>query len=138
MMTQEQTRGSNPQALDEIRTFLGVMAVALRETVAGFEETTARVIDLVTVRAGRADRDLVVALQNFDRLQQEFATFADVFNLAAAKSHESWVRTAGDGHPVEDAIAKIPIADLKDRLLRHLGAAMSDLMTEPTSDEAVF
>jgi len=138
VITQEQTDAVNPPALDEIRTFFAVMATALRETVVRFEETTARVTELTVMRGGRADRDLVVALQNFDRLQQEFATLADVFVLAAAKSPESWLRTAGNGHPVEDAIAKIPIADLKERFLRHLGIAMSDLTTSPMSEEVVF
>ncbi len=138
MTTQEQTDVLEPRALDEIRTFFAVMAMALRETVVHFEETTARVSELTVMRGGRADRALVVALQNFDRLQQEFATLADVFILAAAKSPESWLRTAGNGHPVEDAIAKIPIADLKERLLRHLGIAMADLTTSPMSEDAVF
>jgi len=138
VITQEQTAAPDPPALDEIRTFLAVMAMALRETVVRFEVTTARVTDLAVMRAGRADRNLVVALQNFDRLQQELATLAEVFILAAAKSRESWLRTAGGGHPAEDAIARIPIADLKERLLRHLGIAMSDLTTSSMSEDVVF
>lgn len=141
MTTQEQTDAPDPPAFDEVRTFLAVMAMALRETVVRFEETTARVTELAVMRAGRTDRadhDLVVALQNFDRLQQEFSTLADVFIMAAGKSPESWLRTAGNGHPAEDAIAKIRIADLRERLLRHLGVAMSDLTASPMLEEVVF
>jgi hypothetical protein len=124
-------------ALDEIRTFLSVMATAVRDTLGQFEQTTARVIDLAVMRLGRPDRDLVVTLQTFDRLQQEFATLADVLNLAAGKSRESWLRGAGNGHPAEDAIAQVSIGALKERLLRDLrGAAGLMAATEP--EEAIF
>jgi hypothetical protein len=130
--------GAEALALDEIRTFLSVMATAVRDTLGQLEGTTARVIELAVMRAGRPDRDLVVTLQTFDRLQQEFATLADVLNLAAAKSHESWLPSAGDGHPAEDAVAEVPIGELKERLLRQLRSAManSPAMAEPA--EAVF
>ena len=49
-------------------------------------------------------------------------SFAEVFASAAVKSLELWQRTTGqDGHPAEDAIAKIPLTDLKSRILRQLG-----------------
>jgi hypothetical protein len=124
-------------ALDEIRTFLSVMATAVRDTLGQFEQTTARVIDLAVMRVGRPDRDLVVTLQTFDRLQQEFATLADVLNLAAGKSHQSWLRGAGGGHPAEDAIAKVSIGALKERLLRDLRGG-ADLMAAAEPEEAVF
>ncbi len=125
-------------ALDEIRSFLSVMATAVRDTLGQFEQTTARVIDLAVMRLGRPDRDLVVTLQTFDRLQQEFATLADVLNLAAGKSHESWRRGAGNGHPAEDAIAQVSIGALKERLLRDLRGAAADLMEAAEPEEAVF
>ncbi len=125
-------------ALDEIRTFLAVMATAVRETLGQFEQTTARVIDLAVMRVGRPDRDLVVTLQTYDRLQQEFATLADVLNLAAGKSSESWRRGAGNGHPAEDAIAQVSIGALKERLLRDLRGAAADLMEAAEPEEAVF
>lgn len=138
MKVQEQADAPAQAAFDEIRIFLIVMAMALRETVMLFEETTSRVTDVAVTRAGRADRDLVVTLQNFDRLQQEFATLADVFNEIAAKSRESWLQGADGAHPAEDAIAKIPIGDLKERVLRHLAGAMADSTQEAMSEEAVF
>ncbi len=118
--------------LEEIKTFLTVMATELHETILKLERTTVRVTELTALRAGRPDWDLVVALQDFDRLQQEFVSFADVFAMAAAKAPESWRRTAAGGHPAEDAIAKIPLNDLKLRLLRNLGADEQD------AAEAVF
>jgi hypothetical protein len=98
------------------------MATELHETILRLERTTARVTELTALRAARPERDLIVALQDFDRLQQEFVSFADAFASAAAKSPESWRDAAVDGHPAEDAIARIPLTDLKARILRQLGS----------------
>jgi hypothetical protein len=90
------------------------------------------VTELTALRPSRPERELVVALQDFDRLQQEFVSFAEV-SSAAVKSLESWQRIAGqDGHPAEDAIAEIPLTDLKSRILRQLGSA------DEVSAEVVF
>ncbi len=122
--------------IDEIATFLDATAAALRDTVARFEKTTARITENVTTRPSLADRDLIVTLQDFDRLQQEFSTLADVLARAAAKSGESWRRAEGGGHPAEDAIATVSIADLKDRLMYSLGAPSMDMAVG--TDEVVF
>jgi hypothetical protein len=132
-MEEPRSGGLETPVLDNIRTFLSVMATELHETILRLERTTARVTELTAMRAGRPERELVVALQDFDRLQQEFVSFAEVFALVAAKSLESWQRTAAqDSHPAEDAIAKIPLTDLKARILRQLGTADED------SAEVVF
>jgi hypothetical protein len=123
-------------AIDDIATFLAATATALRETVARFEKTTARITESVTTRPSLADRDLIVTLQDFDRLQQEFATLAEVLTRAAGKSGESWMRAEGGGHPAEDAIATVPIADLKDRLM--YGLSPSPLDVAAGTDEIVF
>jgi hypothetical protein len=119
--------GLETPVLENIRTFLSVMAMELHETILRLERTTARVTELTALRASRPERELVVALQDFDRLQQEFVSFADVFASAATKSLESWRRpTTQEGHPAEDAIAKIPLTDLKSRILRQLGTGDED------------
>jgi hypothetical protein len=123
---QAQSGGLETPSLDNIRTFLSVMAMELHETILRLERTTARVTELTALRSSRPERELVVALQDFDRLQQEFVSFANVFASAAAKSLESWRRDAQDGHPAEDAIATIPLTDLKLRILRQLGAGDAD------------
>lgn len=122
--------------IDDISTFLAATAMALRETVARFEKTTARITESVTTRPSLADRDLIVTLQDFDRLHQEFATLAEVLTRAAGKSGESWVRAEGGGHPAEDAIATISIADLKDRLMYSLSPSPLDMAVG--TDEIVF
>ncbi|MGO9628249.1 MAG: hypothetical protein ACLPXW_04545, partial [Xanthobacteraceae bacterium] len=100
-MDQPRSGSIEVPGLEEIKTFLTVMATELHETILKLERTTVRVTELTALRAGRPDWDLVVALQDFDRLQQEFVSFADVFAMAAAKAPESWRRTAAGGHPAE-------------------------------------
>ena len=122
--------------IDEIATFFAATAAALRETLTRFERTTARITEYVTPRPALADRDLIVTLQDFDRQQQELATLVDVLTRAAGKSGESWLRAEGGGHPAEDAIATVSIADLKDRLMYSLSASPLDLVAG--TDEMVF
>ena len=124
--------------IDDIATFLQATATALRETVARFEKTSARITENLALRAGTVDHDLIVTLQDFDRLQQEFTTLADVLARAATKSGVSWRRVEGGAHPAEDTIATISIADLKERLMRHLGFSMPGLAPPAAADEVVF
>jgi hypothetical protein len=138
-MALDETHGPEVPHIIEIAKFLVAMAMVLRETVMRFEETATRVTESLVTRAGEADRDLIMTLQDFDRLQQEFATLADVLVQAAAKSSTSWLRTADRGHPAEDALATITIHDLKERLMRQLGISLMDWTSEPApGDEAVF
>lgn len=119
-------------------SFLDAVAMAMRETLALFEKTAARVTDNVLKRGNDADHELVVTLQDFDLLHQEFATLADILTQAAAKSSESWVREEGGSHPAEDLITTIQIGDLKERLMRRLGAVMADLSRSKAEHEALF
>lgn len=123
---------------EELKTFLAAIAVVLRETVAGFEETVTRITDITVHRQGQADRELVVALQDFDRLQQEFATLSEVLTKLSAISGA--VPTAHDTvHDTDhEVLAVISVADLKDRLSRHLRSLMLDLSASKVSEETVF
>jgi hypothetical protein len=125
-----------PQTNDDIKTFVSAIAVVLGETVAGFEQTVSRITDLTTMREGRADRDLVVALQDFDRLQQEFATLSEVLaKLSALSGAGALVNGADPAHPV---LAMISVAALKDRLARQLRDLTADLSGSDTSEEVIF
>lgn len=125
--------------INEIATFLVATATVLRETVMRFERTTACITENMTTRPGNTDRKLIVTLQDFDRLQQEFVTLGEVLTRAAAKSSESWLRVRGGSHPAEDAIAAISIADVKERFMRHLNCfPLMDAPIAPKGDEAVF
>ena len=135
----EKGPASGSQSLiNEIGIFLVATATVLRDTVTKFESTTARVTEKVLTGSTQADRELIVTLQDFDRLNQEFATLVEVLIQAAAKPGDSWLRAEGGSHPAEDAIAAVSVADLKERLLRQLGMSTIDLSIAPAGEEAVF
>jgi biopolymer transport protein ExbB/TolQ len=129
---------STRRLVSEMSAFLLATAKALHETVSRFEVTTARITERVMAQPTQADRDLIVMLQDFDRLQQEFAALAELFIRATAKSEEAWLDEDGDSHPAREAIATVSLAELKDRLTRHLGILRIDMGVAPMEEEVVF
>jgi hypothetical protein len=128
----ESAESSPQKSADEIRTFLAAISTVLHETVAAFELTVSRITEITVTRPGRADRDLVVALQDFDRLQQEFATLGQVLGKLSSRSSEEGAEDREVGH--DEVIADISIADLKARLAHHLMVLTSDLPDVPAED----
>lgn len=124
--------GNSPQkSPDEIRTFLAAISTVLHETVAAFELTVSRITEITVTRPGRADRDLVVALQDFDRLQQEFMTLGQILG----KLSDNSAAGTGDGDVGHhEVMADISIADLKARLAHHLMVLTSNLPDVPQED----
>lgn len=125
-------------ALSDIAALLGVLATLFLDNVRELEDTVARVTELIT-RDGRPDRELIVTLQSFDRLKQEFEALSGA--LARYAESTSALPATGDG-PREpfgrDVIHEITLADLKerflDRLENGLGTAMQPL-PEPSESE---
>ena len=120
---------------DDVRRLIAAMAIALRETVAAFEDTVTRITEMTVLRhGGQADRDLVVALQEFDKLQQEFATLSDILLRLSASPHET-----GSAPPSSaELIPAIAIAGLRDRLARRLTEDDEDLELSPKPDDVEF
>ncbi len=121
---------SPPRSPDEIQTFLAAISTVLHETVAAFELTVGRITEIAMSRQGRADRELVVALQDFDRLQQEFATLGQILGKLSIRA-EPGHPEAKHGH---EAIANVSLADLKDRLAHHLMMLTSEIPEAPPED----
>jgi hypothetical protein len=103
----------------DMGAFLGALANMLRETTARFEQTTSRVSDMVMAHTGRAGPDLVVALQDFDRLQQEFAAFSEVLSQMESKTGGPWPGDIEIGELKHELLKTVTIADLKKRLSAH-------------------
>jgi hypothetical protein len=118
--------GGGRPSTGEVQPFLAAIARVLRETVAAFESTVETITELTIKRQDRADRELLVALQDFDRLQQEFAALGEVIARLS--------RNTVEPHRDADALAVISIADLKDRLALHLRVLSTDLPTEEAED----
>lgn len=115
---------------DNVGAFLAVFAALLLDNVLRLEETVARVTDLI-MSSGRPDRELVVTLQSFDRLKQEFEALGDALTRYA----ESTNAIPPDGEERvqlgEEVISAITVADLKDRLLYRLKEQLPDLANMP-------
>jgi hypothetical protein len=106
--------------LDGDAVFLAAMATTFRETVARFEATVGQITDIAVVQSARTDRDLVVALQEFDRLQQEFTALCEILAKLAAKGSAVSLDGTEASQWNKDVIGSVPVAALKDRLERHL------------------
>jgi len=129
---------------DEIAVFLSALATILRETVNNLERTVSKVSEMIVVQPGKAQRDLVVTLQDFDRLQQEFNTLSDILACLAAGSDEAQADDDNPIHPGHKAVAAISIADLKHRLMREIESALpgdsgpSELDVPPDEEEVIY
>lgn len=111
--------------------FLPALAGLLRETVSRFEDTANRVSDLVIQQREQASLDLIVALQDFDRLTQEFSALGDALLRYIAATTPTTVPYE-DAVTEQDVIGGILLEDMKQRLLRRLQAkpALDDLVDE--------
>ena len=118
------------ESADNVGAFLAVFAALLLDNVLRLEETVGRVTDLI-MSSGRPDRELVVTLQSFDRLKQEFEALGDALTRYA----ESTNAVPPDGEERiqlgEEVISGITVADLKDRLLYRLKEQLPDLANLP-------
>lgn len=135
--TDEDAPDDGPAGMDEeVGALVSAVAAVLLETVARLDRTVSHITDITVMRASQADRDLIVALQDFDRLQQEFATIGNVLGRLPAMSRKR-APTSGRAadHPL---IAAISLADLKERLVRQLSDATTDVFLSGGPDEAEF
>ena len=110
--------------------FLAVFAALLLDNVLRLEETVGRVTDLI-MSSGRPDRELVVTLQSFDRLKQEFEALGDALTRYAESTNA--IPSAGEERIQlgQEVISAITVADLKDRLLYRLKEQLPDLANMP-------
>ena len=121
---------------DDLAAFLGTLAAMLRETTTKFEQTASKVTELIVTQPGQTDRELVVALQDFDRLNQEFAAICEALIRTGSSMTGTWTMNEGDDHPGHKVIGAISIAELRDRMLTHLKLTPAEptvaaLMEEP-------
>lgn len=122
--TAQEISSSRVQAGEDLGEFLGTIAKLLHETVTKFERTSSKITEIVVSQPGKTARELILLLQDFDRLQQEFSALGE----ALAKTAESaatgrWAEGSGDDHAKHEVIGAISIHDLKERILTHLNGA---------------
>jgi hypothetical protein len=121
-----------------LRTVLAALASILRDSTGRFEETSDRIAQLVVARETGTGVDIIVALQEFDRLRQDF----DAIESILAGCAQAIGRPPGSeqGQPFRDAIAEIPVVDFKNRLARRLEWVAQDANAgdQPFVEEAIF
>ena len=123
------------ESANDVGAFLAVFAALLLDDVLRLEETVGRVTDLV-MGSGRPDRELIVTLQSFDRLKQEFEALGDALTRYAEATNA--LPPAGEERAQlgQEVIGAITIAELKDRLLRRLQDDLPEIVAPKISELA--
>lgn len=124
------------ESANDIGAFLAVFAALLLDNALRLEETVGRVTDLV-IGSGRPDRELVVTLQSFDRLKQEFEALGDALSRLAEATNATPMGGEKRAQLEQNVLAAITVADLKDRLLRRLNDGLPEVIAPQISDLAL-
>ena len=115
-----------PEEYDnDVGAFLAVFAALLLDNALRLDETVGRVTDFVM--ASKPSRELIVTLQSFDRLKQEFEALGDALTRYAEAHNAAPLNAEEYSQLQENVIAGITVADLKDRMLSRLQDDLPDL-----------
>jgi hypothetical protein len=120
------------ESANDVGAFVAVFAALLLDNVLRLEETVDQVTKLV-MGSGRPDRELIVALQSFDRLKQEFEALGDALTRYAEATNAASLGGEQRAQLEQDVISAITVADLKDRLLRRLQGNLLEVVAPPIS-----
>jgi len=125
----DRPRGQNLGAI------LTALADEMGETIGRLEEIAARISQIVLANGGGATRDLIVELQGFDRLQQEFSAFARSLLRCAEAAYELPWSGEHDARLRSEVVMAISVAELRGRVLRRFA---EEALASSPEDEAVF
>ena len=117
---------------------LATLASILRDSTGRFEETSDRIAQLVVARETGSGVDIIVALQEFDRLRQDFETIEGI--LAGCAQAIERAAANESGRLLRDVIGEIPVVDFKTRFARRLAwvSQESDAASTAFVEEAIF
>jgi hypothetical protein len=125
---------TNNEDTSETGAFLAVFAALLLDNVVSLEDTVGRVTDLI-IASGNPSREMVVTLQSFDRLKQEFEALGDALTHYAEATNKSELSGDELAQLERTVISGITVADLKDRLLSRLQDDLPDVISAQISDQ---
>jgi hypothetical protein len=125
---------TNRESANETGAFLAVFAALLLDNVVRLEDTVGRVTDLV-IGDGHPSREMIVTLQSFDRLKQEFEALGDALTRYTEVTNKSELNDDELAQLERRVISGITVADLKDRLLSRLQDDMPDVIPPQISDQ---
>src|ERR1044071_4828058 len=102
------------ETTSETGAFLAVFAALLLDNVVRLEDTVGQVTDLV-IGNGSPSREMVVTLQSFDRLKQEFEALGDALTRYAEATND--LPHAGEERAQlgREVVTAITVHDLKER-----------------------
>jgi hypothetical protein len=121
------------ESANDVGAFLAVFAALLLDNVLRLDETVGQVTDLV-MGSGKPDRELIVTLQSFDRLKQEFEALGDALTRYAEATNATPLGGEQRAQLEQNVIAAITVADLKDRLVRRLQDELPEIVAPPISE----
>jgi hypothetical protein len=132
---QNQSSGDPDLPLPKV---LATLASILRDSTGRFEETSDRIAQLVVARETGSGVDIIVALQEFDRLRQDFEAIEGILAGCAQAIERAAANEAG--RPLRDVIGEIPVVDFKTRFARRLAWVSQEVNTADTAfvEEAIF
>ena len=117
---------------------LATLASILRDSTGRFEQTSDRIAQLVVARETGSGVDIIVALQEFDRLRQDFEAIEGILAGCAQAIESAAANEAG--RPLREVIGEIPVVDFKTRFARRLAWVSQEANTTDTAfvEEAIF
>lgn len=121
------------ESTNDVGAFLAVFAALLLDNVLRLDETVGRVTDFVM--ASKPDRELIVTLQSFDRLKQEFEALGDALTRYAQATNSTPLTGEARSQLGHNVISEITVADLKDRLLGRLLQDLPEMVAPALSAE---
>jgi hypothetical protein len=123
------------QSASDLGAFLGTLATLLRETIGRFEQTTDRVSEMVIGHTGRAGPDLVRAIQDFDRLQQELGAVGDVLSRLEISTAGQWPGNPSVPELKVELLGCVKLADVHKRLALHFEPPVPEVVVEAAPEE---
>jgi hypothetical protein len=117
---------------------LATLASILRDSTGRFEETSDRIAQLVVARETGSGVDIIVALQEFDRLRQDFEAIEGILAGCAQAIERAAANEAS--RPLREVIGEIPVVDFKTRFARRLAWVSQEIENTDTAfvEEAIF
>jgi hypothetical protein len=117
---------------NDVTAFLAVFAALLLDNVVRLDETVGQVTDLV-MGNGRPNREMIVTLQHFDRLKQEFEALGEALTRYAEAANTTQMDDDEHAELKHNIISAITVTDLKDRLLRRLQYDLPEIVAPEIS-----
>jgi hypothetical protein len=128
------TTMTTKESANDAGALLSVVAALLLDNVSSLDKTVGEVTDLV-VGNGQPSREMIVTLQSFDRLKQEFEALGQALERYAEVAGKSESGNLALDVVEERVVAEITVADLRDRFLNLLKEGVPEIVLPQISEQ---